>query len=89
MKCSAANIHKLLNFSQTGNVNLNLNEDEQKIVSALSQIGDKKYKLSFILSAFAGMYAAIKDESYEFEVDADKVSEYLSENDYWIESYED
>lgn len=89
MKCSAANVHKLLNFSQTGNVNLNLNEDEQKIVSALSQIGDKEYKLSFILSVFAGMYEAIRNENHEFEIDASRIYDAHRANDDWLSSYED
>ncbi len=90
MKCSPSNVFKLLNASNTGNANdINLGEDQQVVADIVRRIGQKKYKLSFILSAFGGMRNALEDESWEFEVDYDRVYEYLSQNDYWIESYED
>lgn len=90
MKCSPANVYKLLNASNTGNANnINLGEYQHVIEDIIRRIGEKKYKLSFILSAFGGMRNALEDENWDFEVDYDKIYEWLNNDDYWMESYDD
>jgi len=68
---------------------MNFGEYQHVIEDIIRRIGQKKYKLSFILSAFGGMRNALEDENWDFEVDYDKIDDSIRSDDYWMESYDD
>jgi hypothetical protein len=58
-----------------------MGEEHSTMQKHIDRLGGKRYKIQFLLNTFGAMLADLEDTKLDFEVDADQVSDSISEDD--------
>ena len=83
MKCSPVNLKKLLQFAHTPGQSylFEMGEEHSAMQKHIDRLGGKRYKIQFLLNTFGAMLADLEDTKLDFEVDQERVSGLISEDD--------
>ena len=83
MKCSPVNLKKLLQFAHTPGQSylFEMGEEHSAMQKHIDRLGGKRYKIQFLLNTFGAMLADLEDTKLDFEVDQNRVSNSIDEDD--------
>jgi hypothetical protein len=89
MKCSPANVEKLLQFThRSGQTYLfDMGEEHSQMQRHIERIGNKRYKLQFLLNAFYMMLQDLSITKLNFEPNQEAIEDFIENSD-WEDGYD-